>query len=240
MTVAVIVAAYQARADWFDQCLASIDASAATATGLAVHVRIGVDGCAETATHLEDLGRSYYWTPENVGAYILRNSLIRLAPSDVYVIFDADDVMLPAYLSLVMGALQSHAIVGPSRLDCAADLTDKRFFRYRHGVCAFRHEVLAKLGGYQAERLGADVDFIARARSARIHPHITGEPCYLRRRHPTSLTKAADTGFGSAARHQARKRMERLRLGGTVYVRPVTVPLEHRLSKECEEQEVVA
>lgn len=228
MTVAVIVAAYQARADWLAQCLASIDASAATAPGVAVHVRIGVDGCAETAAHLEDLGRSYYWTPENVGAYILRNSLLRLAAADAHVIFDSDDVMLPAYLPLVLGALQRHAIVGPSRLDCAADLTDKRFFRYRHGVCAFRHEVLAKLGGYQAERLGADVDFIARARAARIQPHITGEACYLRRRHDASLTKAPDTGFGSAARHQARKRMERLRLGGTIYVKPVTVPLEAR------------
>ena len=184
------------------------------------------------------MGRSYYWTFENVGAYILRNSLIRVAPADVYVIFDADDVMLPAYLPVVMGALQRHAIVGPSRLDCAADLTDKRFFRYRHGVCAFRHEVLATLGGYQAERLGADVDFIARARSARIHPHITGEPCYLRRRHDASLTKAPLTGFGSAPREQARKRMERLRLGGKVYVKPVTVPLER--VQECGMTRIVA
>jgi glycosyltransferase involved in cell wall biosynthesis len=232
VTVAVILAAYQARADWLQACLASIDASAATAPGVALHVRIGVDGCADTAAVLEEMGRSYYWTPDNVGAYIVRNSLIRLAPADAYVIFDADDVMLPAYLPSVMGALQTHAIVGPSRLDCAADLTDKRFFRYRHGVCAFRHEVLAKLGGYQAERLGADVDFIARARAARIHPHITGEPCYLRRRHPASLTKAEATGFGSAARHQARKRMERIRLNGKVYVQPVTVPLEMRGAAE--------
>jgi len=232
VTVAVILAAYQARADWLAQCLASIDASAATAPGVAVHVRIGVDGCEETATHLEDAGRSYYWTPENVGAYILRNSLIRLAPADVYVIFDADDVMLVEYVPIVTRTLKDYALVGPSRQECDADLTPTRFFRYRHGVCAFRHEVLAKLGGYQAERLGADVDFIARARSARIHPHITGEACYLRRRHPASLTKAPDTGFGTVAREQARRRMQRLRLGGKVYVTPVTVPLEMRRAAE--------
>jgi len=228
MTVAVILAAYQVRADWLAQCLASIDTSAATAPGVAVHVRIGVDGCAETATHLEDVGRSYYWTPENVGAYILRNSLLHLSPADAYVIFDADDVMRADYLAIVTRKLKGYPLVGPSRQECDADLTPIRASTYRHGVCAFRHEVLARLGGYQAERLGADVDFIARARAAGIHPHITTEPCYLRRRHDTSLTKAVATGFGSAAREQARRRMERARFGGTVRVTPATVPLERR------------
>ena len=232
MTVAVIIAAYQARADWLAQCLASIDASAATAPHICAHVRIGVDGCQETARTLDALGRSYSWTFENVGAYILRNSLIRVAPADAYVIFDADDVMLPEYLPIVTRKLKGYALVGPSRQECAADLTPIRTSTYRHGVCAFRHELLRTLGGYQAERLGADVDFIARARAARIHPHITTEACYLRRRHAESLTKASDTGFGSAVRHQAKKRMERQRLGGKVYVTPVTVPLEMRSTSQ--------
>lgn len=227
MTVAVILAAYQARDAWLWQCLSSILASAMHAPELAVTLRLGVDGCPETAALLEAMRREYFWTPTNVGTYVLRNSLIGLGRADAYVIFDADDVMQPAFLPTVARGLLTHAIVGPSRLDVDAELRPLTFHAYRHGVCAFRHEVLTTLGGYQAERLGADADFIARARASRIRPHITSEACYLRRRHDASLTKAPLTGFGTAAREQARKRMERLRLGGKVYVRPVTAPLEH-------------
>ena len=234
MTVAIILAAYQARADWLQQCLESIDASAALVPAVAVDVRIGIDGCDVTARILRNLGRAAYWSAENVGTYIVRNSLLHLAPADAYVIFDADDVMRPSYLSVVTRMLTDHAIVGPSREECDAQLAPQRFADWRNGVCAFRHEVLARLGGYHAERLGADVDFIARARAARFRPAPTGQACYLRRRHAGSLTLATETGFGSAAREQARKRMRQLResAGARVYVRPVTVPLEMRPARQ--------
>ena len=234
MTVAIILAAYQARSDWLAQCLASIDASAALVPAVAVDVRIGIDGCDVTARILRNLGRPAYWSAENVGTYIVRNSLLHVAPADVYVIFDADDVMLTTYLPTVTRLLATHAVVGPSRQECDAMLTHQRFADYRHGVCAFRHEVLARLGGYQAERLGADEDFVARARSARLHPYPTPEACYLRRRHDASLTRASETGFGTAAREQARKRMRRLResAGARLYVSPVTVPLEMRPARQ--------
>lgn len=237
MTIAVIVAAYRARQEWLAACLASIQASAAGCPDVDLDIRIGVDGCAETAAALDAMGLAYHWSAENVGPYVLRNSLLQLAPADAYVIFDADDVMLPGYMSAIVRKLKGYALVGPSRQECDEALSPVKVASYRHGVCAFRHAVLERLGGYKAERVSADVDFIARARTALIHPHITTEACYLRRRHDSSLTKASDTGFGSPLREQARKRMERARLsaGQRVYVAPVTVPLEYRARRRAEE-----
>lgn len=224
MNVAVIVAAYQAQ-DWIVDCLKSIHMSALL-TDAALDLRVGVDGCGLTAVAVDAYDQPYHWSPVNVGPYVMRNSLIAIAPADAFVIFDADDWMLPEYFQVVLPALRTNALVGPSRIECDEHLTRIERKPYRHGVCAFRAEVLERLGGYKAERLAADVDFIARARTAGIVPHITPQPCYLRRRHPASLTHAADTAKGSAAREAARRRMERQRMRGHgVYVEPVTTPL---------------
>lgn len=228
MKVAVIIAAHAVRADWLEACTASIRLSAMAGNLASLDIRIGVDGCERTADALTLLDEPFWWSATNVGTYVLRNSLIALAPADAFVIFDADDVMLTEYFPLVLPAFSSHALVGPSRRECTEDLTPIEQREYKHGVCAFRTEVLARVGGYQAERLAADVDFIARARLAGFTPHIISEPCYLRRQHAASLTMAQDTRRGSAARRQATQRMERQRLGGKVYVTPVTTPLECR------------
>jgi hypothetical protein len=227
-TLAVCIAAWQTRADWLDACLTSIVRSAALVPDVAVTLRIGVDACPATAAQLDALSRAYAWSPVHVGAYVLRNSLLRLAEADAYAIFDADDVMLPAYMPTVTARLQTHALVGPSRTECDATLTPTRFRPYRHGVCAFRHAVLTRLGGYQAVPVAADTDFIARARQAGIHPYVTADPLYLRRRHPASLTKAPGTGFGSPLRAQIVRELSRQRLSGKVWCAPVTTALVAR------------
>ena len=227
MNVAVIVAAYQTRAEWLDECLGSIEASA-DQTSVTLDLRIGVDGCQQSATSLGDIEQPYWWSSVNVGPYVMRNSLIALGPADAFVIFDADDVMLPEYFPLVVHALRTYSLVGPSRTECTEALTPVEERPYRHGVCAFRPDVLTGLGGYQPERLAADVDFIARATRAGFHLHIVKPPCYLRRRHAASLTTAPRTGRESAERRKATHRMERQRLAGKVHVTPVTTPLEFR------------
>jgi hypothetical protein len=226
--VAVIIAAHGLRPDWFDECLSSVQISAADVLNLDLDVRIGVDGCADTAAALDSIGLAYWWSPTNVGTYVIRNSLIALAPADAFVVFDSDDAMLPEYFPLVCHELRTYSLVGPGRVECTQTLKPVEQREYKHGVCAFRPDVLERLGGYQSERLAADVDFIARARLAGFTPHIIAEPCYLRRQHAASLTTAPVTRRGSAARRQATQRMERQRLGGKVYVAPVTTPLEYR------------
>jgi hypothetical protein len=226
MNVAVIIAAYQAPRDWLEVCADSVRLSAMAANLTGLDLRIGVDGCDQTAAALNADGDPFWWSPVNVGPYVMRNSLIALAPADAFVVFDADDVMLPNYLTEVLRLLRVYPMVGPSRIECDEHLNRIEFKPYRHGVCAFTPDVLAKLGGYKGERLGADVDLVARAKTAGIQV-VTAGACYLRRRHSASLTHAADTAKGSAAREEARRRMERQRLSARhrVYVEPVMTPL---------------
>ena len=110
---AVIVAAYHAQ-KWIKPCIASIR-SQVLPPGWTLDLRIGVDGCAETAAALTRMKESYYLAPDNVGTYVLRNSLIGLGPADCYTIFDADDEMLPTYLATgIMGA-GSNGLAGAAR-----------------------------------------------------------------------------------------------------------------------------
>lgn len=73
----MIVAAHRARRDWLEACLRSIDAQR-IGPGWAVDVRIGVDGCEATSALLLGMGRGHWWSAENVGPYLIRNSLIAL------------------------------------------------------------------------------------------------------------------------------------------------------------------
>lgn len=253
MTLAVIVAAHGA-APWLEACLDSIDASAATCQAdVHVEVRVGVDACQATAAALARLGRAYYWSAENVGPYVMRNSLVALASADAYVMFDADDVMVPAFLPRMHRALRCKPIAGPSRIECHADLQPLeagRVWAYKHGICGLRHEAWEALGGYRAERVGADVDLIARAdlpmrrpdgrRVARVERYVITEALYYRRRHAESLTRHAETGFGSSLRREARKRMEQQRRAYRGWRNePVTVPLVHVLPTEVNDPTTV-
>lgn len=234
---AVIIAAHRA-SRWIGACVASVRASAADcAANVRIERRIGVDACAETANTLDQLGEPYFLAAENVGAYVMRNSLVTASPADAYVMFDADDVMLPAFLPRMVRALRAKPIVGPSRIECDEHLVPRQPHRvttYKHGVCGIRHDAWEQLGGFRAERFGADTDLIARA-DMRVRRHgrlfvrvertVISEAMYLRRRHGDSLTRHPDTGFHSRSRAEAIHRMDAARAAGQWQNTPVTVSL---------------
>lgn len=226
--VAVLVTAYRTPLAWLRECLASIQVSA---TRLPAHVscdvRLGVDGCADTAAALDADGTPYYWSAENVGTYRLRNSLAAVAPADAYIVFDADDVMLPPHLPVLVEALRTHPIVGPSRYDVDGRLKGRHLMKYVSGVCGLTHDAWTRLGGYRDERYSADTDLIARAELAGIPVRIERDPLYLRRKHPESLTNAMPTGYHSPARKAAQARLAQARAQGWQNT-PVIVPLVRR------------
>jgi GT2 family glycosyltransferase len=206
--VAVIITAYQAQW-WLGDCLASVRA-AVSRSGLDVDVRLGVDGCEDSAAWCEAHDVPFFWSARNRGTYVMRNSLVALAPARAYAIFDADDVMLPSYLCLLWLRLQLGAdLAGASRVDVGQDLeaAGATYGRYMNGVCMLTHDTWHRLGGYQAERYGADADLIERAALAGCTVEIVDQPLYLRRCHPQSLSRATETNSMSMARRRAAERM---------------------------------
>jgi glycosyltransferase involved in cell wall biosynthesis len=224
---AVVVAAYRATR-WIGEALESIDAQE-PAPGWRYELRLGVDGCEETSALLRAAGRPHWYSPENVGPYVMRNSLITARPAGAYAIFDADDRMGPGYLRTLLGTVRD-GIVGAARRQIDADgNVIKDFSAFAGGVAVISGPAWERLGGYRDWRIAADHDLIVRAQRLRIAVQAVGEVLYSRRVHPDSLTRHPETGFGTLPRRQHKARAERLAQSSkNLYVMPATTPLELR------------
>lgn len=230
LTCAVVMAAYRAT-PWILEALESIDAQQRH-EGWAYSLRIGVDGCEETSRHLLDAGRAHWFSTENVGPYLIRNSLIGLSPASAYAVFDADDVMCAEYLTTLLDAMGDGGVAGGARLQ--VDERRQRRVRkhpapFRGGVAVISHDAWMKLGGYRPWRIAADHDLVVRAQALKIRVAKVAEPLYERRVHDGSLTRDPKTGFGSPLRKKYKQMAYQLiKGGGEKYVTPETVELEYR------------
>src|SRR6185436_2359326 len=97
---AIIVSAWKASA-WIKDCVESINKQRPT-LAWEYDLRLGIDGCHETRAVVKEMGQKFYWNPVNAGVYLMRNSLIQLAPADAYAVFDADDMMMDTYLNILL------------------------------------------------------------------------------------------------------------------------------------------
>lgn len=230
---AVIVAAYQAQT-WIGECLDSI-AGQEPLDGWAYETRIGVDGCLDTALALKDRGTPFWWSPANVGPYLIRNALMR-DPADAYAVFDADDVMMPTYLPTLLG-IMGDGIAGAARIGMDAEGRvgkDAKVYPHIHGVALFSARAMFKLGGFRPWRIRADADALLRA--VRLNVPISKHPdaLFLRRNHARSLTNSPATKIGSPERKARRIESKRLARKGQLHVTPEYATLEWREARRQE------
>lgn len=225
-TCAVIISAYRA-SRWIEETLESVRRQDPY-VGWRYTLRIGVDGCEETSVRLRELRQPHWFSPRNVGPYVMRNSLIGIEPADAYAIFDADDLMEPDYLRTLL-RWTGDGIAGPSRrqIDENGVLISNKI-RYHCGVSVFSHSAWERLGGYRDWWISADYDIICRARAADISVTRPSRPLYRRRKHRGSLTADPEIGWGTAVRWAHKEMAERLTRRGELHVEPVTTPLEYR------------
>ncbi len=219
-TVAVLMAAYRAE-KYINQCIHSILAQNVP-QGWRVDLRIGVDGCRATSDALKF---PHYYSDQNVGAYIMRNSLISLGEADAYCFFDADDVMIQGFLTHLLAVLPDFGAVLPAKYICDEGLNVILFKLQTGGSTLFSHKILEKLGGFQSYRVAGDSDFLHRIELAggkiiKIH-----EPLYYRRKIPDSLTQNKTTGYHSDFRRRCWQSMTEARETGVIKINPETVPL---------------
>ena len=151
-TVAIIIAAYNADKYILD-CYNSVK-NQIPLEGYSVDVRIGVDGCQKTADVLRRAGIPFYWYEKNVGAYIMRNSLIYFNPFiDVFSIFDADDVMFTNYISSTL-SLNADAVM-TAKINCNENLKPIQGARIEYGgAITFTQNILDSLGGFYGGTVG--------------------------------------------------------------------------------------
>lgn len=225
--VSFIIAAYDCPGYIMD-CVNSIVAQKPV-TGWLVDFRIGVDGCVKTSEVLRRKGIRHYFSPRNVGAYIMRNSLIALQESDAYAYFDADDVACPTYIRTSISAMHKTGIVltGKYQVDEKLKIL-KTSGPEKGGAMTFTHQVWESVGGFYGYRCAADTDFMKRVEMAGYEVELFNQPLYYRRRHAKSLTKAVKTGMGSPYRKKAWREMCDKRAQGIIKIMPTVVELEER------------
>lgn len=222
-TCAVIIAAYNTE-KYILECYESVK-NQISVPGYEIDIRIGVDGCQKTADVLSRAGIPFYWSEKNVGAYIMRNSLMAISPADCYSIFDADDVMNEHYLRRSLFS-NSDAVM-TAKINCNEKLKPIQGARIeKGGAITFTHQVLDRLGGFYGVRCAADTDFMYRCTDAGFQIAEIQEPLYYRRRHGESLTKKPTTGIGSPYRKKVWADMCKKREQGIIKIKPTVIQLK--------------
>lgn len=226
-TLAIIIAAYDC-AEYIIDCFISVRACFKNKDWL-ISIRIGVDACEKTAKKMELNYIPFYYSKQNVGAYVMRNSLIYLNKADAYAYFDADDIMFSNYLLQTIEAFESgHHVVmlGKSQVDQNLNMLPRQNIIDDGGAISFDQYALDKVGGFQPYRCAADTDFMRRLNMAGIDIYKVEVPFYYRRNHDNSLTLSGLTKFGGDYRKQVWKEMCDQRAKGVIKIEPEIVKLE--------------
>ena len=231
--VTIFVSAYKATA-FMGECLDSIYASMA-GFSYPWELLLGVDGCQDTldCVMAYPLGydTSVYYFDQNVGTYVVSNTLIELARYDYMVRFDSDDIMLPAlprHLQLAKFATSGNLLRLTYR-----NIVSFKPFMYRPGksgltvatgIIGIPETLLPVLGGYRSWRCAADADLLVRSKRSGAHRDVIRSfdpvnPSFLRRTHAASLTKCVEYGAGSEIRKRYHALGEHDKR--TIYVEPV-------------------
>lgn len=229
MKIAICISAYRCEKYIMD-CIKSIRRQSIPPE-CEIDIRIGVDGCEDTHKVLVDNKINHWYSKENVGTYIVRNSLIYLESADIYMYFDADDIMLEDYISHNICFALSKKIVMAKKINVTEELKPDPTCRIidegRGGAMTFTHEILELLGGYQHYRVSCDCDFINRAKKAGITRFLIPRQLYMRRRHKNALTVNKDTNIKSEYRNDVVKEMKEKRNKGLIRIEPKTISLEY-------------
>ena len=123
-TCAIIIAAYNAD-KYILECIHSVK-NQIPLEGWEYDIRIGVDGCQKTADVLRKNKIPFYWSEKNVGAYVMRNSLMYLRPADYYIYFDADDIMNHDFIFQCIQKIDNGCeIVMPAKIECDKNMNRK-------------------------------------------------------------------------------------------------------------------
>jgi glycosyltransferase involved in cell wall biosynthesis len=220
-TVTVIIPAYNAH-KFIDNCIRSV-ISQRVPDGWAKRILVGIDGCDDTLNFMRNnhyQNVDYYYSPKNVGAYKIRNSLIKIAYdcTDAFALFDSDDQMLTGYLEKSIRQIDSGSkFVMTAKYQCDATMNIIRSKFQHGGAMTFTREVIEKIGYFRDYRCAGDTDYMLRAGIYGINVDVISAPLYLRRLHNGALTRRSDTAYGSSYRKSAWAEMTALRESGHIY-----------------------
>jgi hypothetical protein len=204
--------------------------------GWDVKIYIGVDGCKDTFNLLKENKINFYYSSNNVGTYIICNSLINIAKKynhDMYARFDADDIPTTNFLFYgIKRCLKLNFVRTYFQWENHPTKSRKEK-KLAYGVIFFDNEVLSKVGGFSRYRVEGDHDFVMRLKNLGylgnfrniIFMKLYKKPIFKRIHNPTSLTGNKKTAQGSSYRNSIKQQLEKDRKVGSRII-PKVVNLE--------------
>ena len=194
-------------------------------------ILVGVDRCPETLARLLSIRHKYdnlkiFWSEENRGPFIMRNSLAYLSKGDIITFFDTDDMMKPGMLDRIREELDLGYDLVRYRLTQFNQGNDpgkgKDSAWYAFGSTGMTRDAFRKAGGFRDWRCAGDREMVMRC-STFLKEKLVGDRLYWYRIHGNNLTVRKDTGMRSDVRAVYHEFMKQPVT--ELYVEPVTVKM---------------
>jgi glycosyltransferase involved in cell wall biosynthesis len=202
--ISIIIPTYNTP-EYLDECLNSILMSI---DDLNCEILVGIDGCQKTLDYVKsksfDVRFKFYFFNENVGPYVIKNSLVKISKSDKIMFFDSDDIIVSETISKVIKLLDSNDLVKLmfSEFHTSEHLVNKQTLSYGEGVFGINKNIFLNKNGFRNWRCAADSDFMSRLYIDNVKISSINDVSFYRRVHKNSLTMSDDTGLSSALRRQ--------------------------------------
>jgi len=189
--ISVIIPSYKA-VKYIDECLNSIQGA---------EILVGVDNCQETLDYLKNRSgiRLFYFT-ENVGPYVIKNTLIDEASNEHILFFDSDDVLINGVIQRVDELLDTTDYVKLNYINFNNQSTTNNQRIMNDAVIAINRSVFNNINGFQPWRCAADTEFCHRLECNIISCKSLDGLAYHRRLHGENLTMSKYTGYNSPLR----------------------------------------
>jgi len=200
--LSIIIPTYK-NTEYIDECINSILKSGENHN---IELLIGVDACQETLYHIKtkeypDFVKFYYFN-ENVGPYVIKNSLLNITNSENILFFDSDDIIAPDTIPNIINNLSQNDCVLLLFQTITNNIVNNDELNFAAGVFAIKKDLILKMNGFEPWRVSADSEFIKRLHKHTTKIHNLDTLGFYYRQHPNSLTKRRDTGMTSKLRRE--------------------------------------
>ena len=202
MKYSIIIPTYNNRR-YLVECLDSIVTSF---NGLDFEILLGIDNCDDTLklmAYFRSINKlSVFYAGSNVGPYVIKNNLTRLANGSNFIFFDSDDIMLPNlgqlyesnYSDYIRFKFTNFRDKGGKMIMLPSGLS------FAEGVFGISRDYFQKLQCFHSWRCAADSELYIRASENGMSYKILPEEVFHRRLHDSNLTVSNDTNCHSSLR----------------------------------------
>ena len=205
--ISFIVPTYN-NVEYIDQCIDSIISSC---DNVRYEILVGIDACEKTLNHIMNKEYNqfvkFYYFNENIGPYIIKNTLAKLSRTDnILFFFDSDDVAKENMVYETIKDMVYFECVKPMfhNFQGVLDVNLSKYKRssglWGEGVFAIKKDIFLHYNGFEPWKCAADTDFMVRLYKNNIKVKQSSIPMFYRRIHSEGLTSHPSTGHGSEIR----------------------------------------